>query len=376
MSDAPRAIPAADAADLREAVRSYYTERLATGCCGPGGTNVVLEAAPDVPSFGCGDPNATAALRTGETVLDLGSGAGFDALRAAEAVGPSGTVIGVDMTPAMLERARAAAEHLGAHHVRFLEGTIEALPLPDASVDVVISNCVVNLSADVPRVLAEAHRALRPGGRVRISDTFRFGAAPVAPDREAWCACEAGAHDPVRFASQARVVGFVDVHVDAPPAGLADGATYGAVLHGTKPVVVVEDDPTEGAALLGAVGLPIAGWDAAGARRWGVRDADGLLAVIALETHGEHGLLRSLAVAHRARGRGLAHALVAHALHEARALGLRDVAGLTTTIPDLLGRWGFREVSRGALPAALTASPELQGACPASARAFVRAVAA
>lgn len=376
MSHAPRPIPAADAAALRDAVRDFYTERLTTGCCGQGASNVVFEATPDVPSFGCGDPNAAAAFRPGETVLDLGSGAGFDALRAAEAVGPTGAVIGVDMTPAMLDAARAAAERLGLHHVRFLEGVIEALPIEDACVDVVISNCVVNLSADVPRVLAEAHRALRAGGRLRISDTFRFGAAPDVLDRDAWCACEAGAHEATRFAAQARAAGFVDVRVDPPPVGLADGATYGAVLHGTKPAVAAEADLVEGAALLVAAGLPLAGWDAAGVHRWGVREDGRLLGVIALERHGAHGLLRSLAVAPEARGRGLAHALVAHALREARTLGLRDVAGLTTTIPDLLPRWGFLEVPRDALPAPLAASPELQGACPASARAFVRAVTA
>jgi SAM-dependent methyltransferase len=370
-----RAIPAADGAELREAVRGYYTERLATGCCGPSVSNVVFEDTPDVPSFGCGDPNATAAFRPGETVLDLGSGAGFDALRAAEAVGPTGAVIGVDMTPAMLERARAAAERLGLAHVRFVEGTIEALPLADASVDVVISNCVVNLSADVPQVLAEAHRALRPGGRLRLSDTFRHGAAPAEQGRDAWCACEAGAHDPRALAAQARAAGFVDVQVDAPPPGTAEGSTYGAVLHGTKPAVVVESEPAAGAALLAAAGLPLDGWDAAGVHRWGVRDGDRLLGVVALERHGDHGLLRSLAVAPEARGRGLAHALVAHALREARRLRLRDVAGLTTTVPELLPRWGFVEVARDALPAALTASPELQGACPASARAFLRSLA-
>ncbi len=375
MSEAARTIPAADAADLRGAVRDFYTARLNTGCCGPSTSNVVFEAAPDVPSFGCGDPNAAAAFRPGETVLDLGSGAGFDALRAAEAVGPTGAVIGVDMTPAMLEAARAAAERLGLQHVRFVEGTIEDLPLEDACVDVVISNCVVNLSADVPRVLAEAHRALRPGGRLRISDTFRFGAAPEVLDRDAWCACEAGAHEATLFAAQARSSGFVDVRVDPAPPGIADGDTYGAVLHGTKPAIDVEVDPSEGAELIEAAGLPLAGWDAANVVRWGVREAGVLLAVIALERHGDHGLLRSLAVAPEARGRGLAHALVAHAVHASAALGLHDVTGLTTTIPDLLPRWGFREVARDALPPALTASPELQGACPASARAFVRAVA-
>lgn len=156
----------------------------------------------------------------------------------------------------------------------------------------------------------------------------------------------------------------------------SEGTIEALPLADAKPEIVAEVDPADGAALLAAAGLPLSGWDAGGVRRWGVRDADRLLGVIALERHGDHGLLRSLAVAPEARGRGLAHALMAHALREAAALGLRDVAGLTTTIPDLLPRWGFREVARAALPLALAASPELQGACPASARVFVRDVAA
>ncbi|MDR9391779.1 MAG: methyltransferase domain-containing protein [Trueperaceae bacterium] len=237
MNDTPeRPTPLADPDALRDAVSRHYADRLTTGdCCGS--KAVTVDDAPaDVPSFGCGDPNAAAALAPGETVLDLGSGAGFDTLRAADAVGPTGEVIGVDMTPAMLERARAAAAALGHAHVRYLEGTIEALPLPDACVDVVLSNCVVNLSSDVDAVLREAVRVLKPGGRVRISDTFRHGAAPAdaADDLEGWCACEAGAHDPATLEAQARAAGLRDVHVDAPPAGVADGDVYGAVLHGTK----------------------------------------------------------------------------------------------------------------------------------------------
>lgn len=211
---------------------------------------------------------------------------------------------------------------------------------------------------------------------MRLSDTFRFGAAPASLDRAAWCACEAGAHDPAVLSAQARAAGFVDVRVDPPPPGLAEGATYGAVLHAHKPHVRPEPDPRDGAELLRGAGLPRDGWDAAGVLRWSVREGGALLGVVALERHGDHGLLRSLAVAPEARGRGLAHALVAHALREAARLGLRDVAGLTTTIPDLLPRWGFREVARADLPAPLAASPELRGACPASARAFLREVAA
>ena len=374
-----RPIPTPDPDSLRTAVRSHYAARLEAGaCCAPPVTpvtNVQLDVdLADVPSFGCGDPTVVAALAPGETVLDLGSGAGFDALRAAVAVGPSGRVIGVDMTPAMLERARATALRLGVDHVEFREGLIEALPVEDASVDVVISNCVLNLSADVGRVLDEAARVLRGAGRLRISDTFRLGAAPEHLDVDGWCACEDGAHDPAALMAQARRAGFVDVRVDPPPAQLAPGATYGAVLHGTKPGV----EPLEGeaiaagAALLADAGLPVAGWRASGVRRWGVSDGERLVGVVALEVHGRHGLLRSLAVVPDARGRGLGGALLAHATRAARGLGLVDVAGLTTTIPGWLAELGFREVALAELATDLHASDELQGACPASARAFAR----
>ncbi|MDZ7706812.1 MAG: GNAT family N-acetyltransferase [Trueperaceae bacterium] len=393
MSDEPRPthpVPDVDGEQLRAAVRRHYAARLKQGtCCGTDtptsdmfGVPLGLDAPPDVPTFGCGDPNAAASLREGETVLDLGSGAGFDAFRAAEAVGPSGEVLGVDMTPAMLARARDGAARLGYSQVRFLEGTIERLPLSDESVDVVISNCVVNLSSDVPRVLDEAARVLRPGGRLRISDTFRAGSVRAMPDHETWCTCEAGAHDPDQLATLARAAGFVDVSVDAPPAGTEEGALYGAVLHGTKPTIApLRDVDAEVAArLLAASGLPLAGWSAPNVDRWGAFDgradvddgAEGgrLVGLVALETHGRHGLLRSLTVVPEARGRGLATSLVARARREARRRNLETLTGLTETIPDLLVQWGFHEVTRADLPDALRASPELQDACPQSARVF------
>jgi arsenite methyltransferase len=154
------------------------------GCCGGtgeiptdfGGALYGADEAADVPaaallaSLGCGNPTAVADLRTGERVLDLGSGGGIDVLLSAKRVGPSGFAYGVDMTTEMLELARRNAAEAGATNVEFLEGRIEAVPLPDAAVDVVISNCVVNLSVDKPAVLAEIFRVLVPGGRVGISD--------------------------------------------------------------------------------------------------------------------------------------------------------------------------------------------------------------
>jgi len=385
-----RPIPAPDGDELRAAVRRHYAARLEQGsCCGSHASTshastppasapttvaaFVADAPPDVPSFGCGDPNAAASFREGERVLDLGSGAGFDAFRAAEAVGPSGEVLGVDMTPSMLARARAGAQRLGYRHVRFLEGEIERIPLPDARVDVVISNCVVNLSDDVPRVLEEAARVLAPGGRLRIADTFRIGPVPATPDAEAWCACEAGAHDPDLLASVARAAGFVEVSVDPPPGGTAEGAVYGAVLHGTKPAIVTLPGADVRAAteLLAASGLPLAGWSEPNVERWGAYDGSRLVGLVALEVHGRHGLVRSLAVAPEARGRGLATALVARALVEAGRRDLATLTALTETIPDLIVRWGFREVARAELPYAVRASPELQEACPESARTFI-----
>jgi arsenite methyltransferase len=164
---------------------------------------------------GCGTPLALADVRPGETVLDLGSGAGFDALLAAKAVGPAGRVIGVDMTPEMNARAAANARVAGATHVEFREGTIESLPLADASVDVVISNCVINLSGDKGAVLRESARVLRPGGRFAVSDVV---ADPdmdetTRADMRQWTGCIAGALTRDEFEHELRVAGFADVEI-------------------------------------------------------------------------------------------------------------------------------------------------------------------
>ncbi len=156
-----------------------------------------LAAAPEGANMGlgCGNPQAIAALQEGEVVLDLGSGGGFDCFLAAARVGPTGRVIGVDMTPEMVERARANAAVGGYGNVEFRLGEIEHIPAADASVDVVISNCVINLSADKPAVMAEAYRVLRPGGRLAISDVVAIGEIPAAvrDDPDLYSGCVAGA---------------------------------------------------------------------------------------------------------------------------------------------------------------------------------------
>ncbi len=178
-----------------------------------------LAAAPEGANLGlgCGNPGAIAALRPGEVVVDLGSGAGFDALLAARAVGPAGRVIGVDMTDAMLARARENARRAGLDHVEFRKGVIEELPLPDASVDVVISNCVINLAADKRRVFREAFRVLKPGGRLVVSDLVleKPLPEPILKSAEAYVGCIAGALLRDDYLAAVRDAGFHDVEVVA-----------------------------------------------------------------------------------------------------------------------------------------------------------------
>ncbi|HEX7090962.1 MAG TPA: arsenite methyltransferase [Longimicrobiales bacterium] len=201
----------------------------AAGLAGPGGASAAertlavgynaedLTAVPSgaVTGLGCGNPVALAELRPGERVLDLGSGAGMDAFLAALAVGPSGRVIGVDMTPEMIERAWANAREGGYANVEFRLGDIERLPVEDASVDVVMSNCVINLATDKLAVFREALRVLRPGGRLLVSDLVVEGELPeaVRRDLEAWAGCIAGALEKGEYLETIRRAGFRDVEV-------------------------------------------------------------------------------------------------------------------------------------------------------------------
>lgn len=160
---------------------------------------------------GCGNPTAIAELRTGETVLDLGSGGGIDCFLAAKQVGPAGKVIGVDMTPDMVNLARTNAARVGATNVQFKLGEIEDLPLSDATVDVIISNCVINLSPDKDQVFREAFRVLKPGGRLRVSDMVWLGERPAdAEGAESWAGCVAGALALEDYLAKIRLAGFAN----------------------------------------------------------------------------------------------------------------------------------------------------------------------
>lgn len=166
--------------------------------------------------LGCGNPTALAELHSGEVVLDLGSGGGIDVLLSAKRVGPAGKAYGLDMTDEILALARANAAKAGATNVEFLKGQIEAIPLPDPSIDVVVSNCVINLSTDKTRVLREAYRVLKPGGRFAVSDVVVDGPVPASLRRqvELWVGCVAGALERDEYARPLQAAGFEDVAVE------------------------------------------------------------------------------------------------------------------------------------------------------------------
>jgi SAM-dependent methyltransferase len=186
-------------------------------------------------SLGCGNPTAVADLHEGETVLDLGSGGGIDVLLSAQRVGPTGFVYGLDMTDEMLDLARTNAREAGITNVEFLKGFIEDIPLPDASVDVIISNCVINLSTDKPKVLAEMFRTLRPGGRLGISDIV--AADELSPEdraeRGSYVGCIAGALSIGEYVDGLCEAGFGEISIE--PTHEAADQMYGAIVKATKP---------------------------------------------------------------------------------------------------------------------------------------------
>ncbi len=224
----------------REIVREHYANvsknnvGCAPGCCGPmptgqslslGYTEGDLGAVPEGADLGlgCGNPNAIAALKSGETVLDLGSGGGFDCFLAARAVGPTGRVIGVDMTPDMISRARENARKIEAKNVEFRLGEIEHLPVADQTIDAIMSNCVINLSPEKEAVFSEALRVLKPGGRLAISDVVAIAPIPAELQTQAaaLAGCIAGATPLDELKQMLARVGFVGVEVTIAPSSAA-----------------------------------------------------------------------------------------------------------------------------------------------------------
>ncbi|MFJ3307640.1 arsenite methyltransferase [Streptomyces sp. NPDC086549] len=247
--------------DLRETVRERYAAAAlkvtqgSVACCGPepvevdenfGSTLYATDERDALPaealaaSLGCGNPTAVAELREGERVLDLGSGGGIDVLLSARRVGPTGKAYGLDMTDEMLELALRNAAKAGATNVEFLKGTIEAIPLPANTIDVVISNCVINLSVDKSAVFAETFRVLKPGGRIGVSDVVADDALTPAQraERGDYVGCIAGALSFAEYRQGLSAAGFTDIEVN-PTHSVADGL-HSAIVRATKPADATE----------------------------------------------------------------------------------------------------------------------------------------
>jgi N-acetylglutamate synthase-like GNAT family acetyltransferase/2-polyprenyl-3-methyl-5-hydroxy-6-metoxy-1,4-benzoquinol methylase len=357
---------------MKDAVKERYTNA----------ARAIAENPGEVPaSLGVGDPVTVARLRPGETVLDLGSGPGRDLLAAARVVGPSGRAVGVDMTAEMRELAWKAAADAGLANVSIIDGDLERLPLACGSVDVVISNCVINLVDDKRRALVEAFRVLRPGGRLAVADTAFESEPPasVREDPDAWACCVGGSLVASDYEALLKDIGFEDVSVSFTDASCGEGCSAGGVtarsaaVTATKPASAgramdvrpaVPADVEAINAFLGAESLP---FDDLRVKDAIVALSDGAITgAVALERYGTTALLRSLVVAPDARRSGVGSRLGVAALEVARWSGAEVVYALTSTAQPFFERLGFVPVSRARgideCPAGQPRSPECDGA--------------
>lgn len=409
--------------EIKAAVRARYARGGQEGsdCCGAGSPSVTFQAAgygaaelkalpPEVvaSAFGCGNPLAFAEVQPGQVVLDIGSGAGIDCLLAAERVGPRGRAIGVDMTPEMLRRAKANAAAAGFTNVEFRLGEAERLPVEDASVDWVVSNCVLNLSPDKPAVFREIHRVLRPGGRLLVADVVAEDLPePLRADLTAWSGCLAGAMSEADYVAGLEAAGLVEVRVvarlpyeakqteallGAPDrqggcggghwveaedlAGKVWSASFAARKPGGAAGITIRaaeaTDLPAILALLEEARLPTAGVAEHVVDFLVAEEAGGIAGVVGMERAGEFALFRSLVVRPDARRRGIAERLFRGLETIARAKGVARAYLLTETLEARCRAWGFTRAPREMVPMALRASPEFTGCCPASAALMLK----
>ena len=364
--------------DLRSTVRDHYGMHAATDIGEAG-----YQGSKDLtgPILGCGNPLDRADLKPGEDVLDLGSGAGREVIESAMRVAPGGVAYGLDMTDEMLALALENRRRAGAFNSVFIRGTIESIPLPDASVDVIISNCVINLSQDKPAVTREMMRVLRPGGRLAISDTVRDRPVSEAArnDTQLWCACMSGAPQPDEYRALLEGAGFINVGVDVT--GWDDGDKEGrgfrvgsAFISGTRPAVrqgtmrplpSTKEDLPGILRLVSSSGLPTDGLDGGACNLIVMKDEDGQIAGVAgVEFYGTQALFRSLCVRPDQRGKGIGTRLTAALIRLARSQGCTEAYILTTTAEKYARRRGFRAVDRSKVTGPVTGSSEFQSTCP------------
>jgi arsenite methyltransferase len=417
---------------IKDAVREGYAARVKGGsCCGPtavsapggcgcgdlaslGYSRAQIQGLPQgalANSFGCGNPAAFSEVGDGHVVLDVGSGAGIDCLIAGRAVGPKGRVIGLDMTQAMIERARENARQAELANVEFRLGDAEAMPVDDASVDWVISNCVINLAPDKRKVFREVARVLKPGGQVAISDIVFADDAPDLPgalanDPELYVACVAGAIRESEYLAAMGEAGLVDVAVtgrmpydedtltaffrdtlervgggERLASFLADlqeavvgkvwsarivarkpgGPTFGVEPVGVEPAR--ERDVATIEALLADSSLPPTGVAENLGNFLVARVGGRVVGCVGLELYGETALLRSLAVLPVWRGRGVGARLAREILERARRLGANEAVLLTTTVQAMAEGMGFHPIPGAEVPDTVRASWEFKADC-------------
>ena len=407
--------------DIREQVRKKYAQAIklksgccdSTGCCGGSQdtANAItgnlyqvaeVEGLPQnllATSLGCGNPTALGNLYAGEIVLDLGSGAGLDVLLSAKRVGPFGKAYGLDMTDEMLAEANANKIKSGLTNVEFLKGHIEDIPLPESSVDVVISNCVINLSVDKDQVFQEIYRVLKSGGRVAVSDIVTTQPLPdtVKQNMLAWAGCMAGALVDEEYKIKLTKAGFENVDLEITRTydlnelmernltpGVAseelikwNGSLVSGFIRARKPSqklaagkdfnikLAEQEDFLQIHELLMENGLPTAGVDSSKGNYY-IAGEQEIMGVLGVERYGVAVMLRSLAVKSQFRKAGVAQQLIDYALGALKDTGFTDIYLITNTAERYLTRYSFSKIARDKVPGHVLANCALGDACPSS----------
>ncbi|MGE1063453.1 arsenite methyltransferase [Megasphaera paucivorans] len=402
--------------ELREVVREKYAKAIVGAnrvCCGDSCSNdskntitgglYSTEEIQGLPqdmiaaSFGCGNPTALGSLHAGETVLDLGSGAGLDVLLSARRIGPSGKAYGLDMTDEMLAEANANKNKANIANAEFLKGYIEEIPLPDGEIDAVISNCVINLSGDKDQVFREIYRVLKPGGRIAVSDIVITKPLPdtIRRDLFSWAGCISGALLHTEYEKKLKEAGFENIEVrttrtyDLTELFMQqrvssnitneieewNGALISAFIRAKKPAqslvegadfnikIAEQKDFPQIYNLLEHSGLPVSGVsDDTG--KYYIAQGTSIMGVLGFEIYNDVALLRSLAVCPKFKKSGIASKLIQYVLNILREQRCKGVYLLTNTAETYLSRYDFISISRDAVPVDILETSSLGNICP------------